>query len=63
MRDKKGFCRCISSKRNAEENVGPLLSGAGDLLTEDTEIAEALSAAFVSAFTGRTCLQAFEVPR
>lgn len=38
-----------------------MLSGAGHLLTEDTEEAEALNAAFVSAFTGRTCLQEFEV--
>lgn len=40
-----------------------MLSRAGDLLPEDTEIAEALTAAFGSAFAVGTCLQEFEVPK
>lgn len=40
-----------------------MLRGAGDLLAEDTEKAEALNAAFVSAFAGRTRLWEFEVPK
>ncbi|KAK4810509.1 hypothetical protein QYF61_004289 [Mycteria americana] len=49
--DKKGFCGFIISKRKTRENVGLLLNGAGDLVTQDMEKAEVLSAFFASVFT------------
>lgn len=43
---KRGFCRYISSKRKTGENVGSLLNRTGDLVTEDTEKTNVLSALF-----------------
>lgn len=40
----------------AKMNVGPLLSGAGSLMTSDE--AEIFTAAFASVFTGKACFQA-----
>ncbi|KAK4808528.1 hypothetical protein QYF61_009831 [Mycteria americana] len=40
------------SQRRTRENVGPLLTGVGDLETKDTEKAEALGAFFDSVFRG-----------
>lgn len=31
--NKKGFSKCIGNKRKTRESVGPLLNGAGDLVT------------------------------
>ncbi|GAB0208273.1 mitochondrial enolase superfamily member 1 [Grus japonensis] len=51
--NKKGFFKYISSKRKTRENVGPLLNEVGALVTEDTEKAELLNAAFASVFTAK----------
>ena len=59
---KKGFYRYINSKRKTSENVGPLLNGAVDLVTNDTEKAKVLSAAFTLVFTGKTGLQESQAP-
>ncbi|KAK4825453.1 hypothetical protein QYF61_027608 [Mycteria americana] len=40
--DKKGFCKYLSGKRKTRKNVGSLLNGAGDLVTQDMEKAEVL---------------------
>ena len=45
-KDKKGFFRHISSKRNTRANVGLLLNKVGALVTEDAEKAELLNAFF-----------------
>lgn len=39
------------------ENVGLLLTGAGDLVTNDMEDTKILTAFFTSVFTGKICLQ------
>jgi len=36
-KDKKGFSKFISNTRKTRENVGPLVNGAGDQVTQDTE--------------------------
>jgi len=59
---KKGFCKNINGKRKAGENVGPLLNGAGAMVTQDIEKAEVLNATFSSVFTSRTGLQTSEPP-
>ncbi|GAB0205688.1 mitochondrial enolase superfamily member 1 [Grus japonensis] len=51
--NKKGFFKYISSKRKTMENVGLLLNEVGALVTEDTEKAELLNAAFASVFTAK----------
>ncbi|GAB0208703.1 mitochondrial enolase superfamily member 1 [Grus japonensis] len=55
--NKKGFFKYISSKRTTRENVGPLLNEVGALVTEDTEKAELLNAAFASVFTAKASPQ------
>lgn len=42
--NKKGFCRHRNSKRMRRESMGPLLNGAGELVTNDMEKAMVLSA-------------------
>ena len=59
----KGFYKYTSSKRKTKENVGPLLSRPGDLVTKDMEKAKALSAFFASAFTSMTGLQLSQGPK
>ncbi|PKU39258.1 rna-directed dna polymerase from mobile element jockey-like [Limosa lapponica baueri] len=49
--NKKGFFKYISSKRKTRENVSPLLSEMGALVTEDAKVAELLNAFFASVFT------------
>jgi len=51
--NKKGFFNYISSKRKARDNVGLLMNEVGVLVTEDTEKAELLNAAFASVFTAK----------
>ncbi|GAB0178125.1 mitochondrial enolase superfamily member 1 [Grus japonensis] len=51
--NKKDLFKYISSKRKTRENVGLLLNKVGALVTEDTEKAELLNAAFASVFTAK----------
>ncbi|KAK4810492.1 hypothetical protein QYF61_004272 [Mycteria americana] len=60
--NKKGFCKYIGDKRKTRENVGPLLNGTGDLVTQDMEKADVLNAFFASVFTRKTSLQESHVP-
>ena len=55
--NKKGFFMYLSSKRKTRENVGPRLNEVGALVTEDTEKAELLNAAFASVFTAKASPQ------
>lgn len=48
--NRKGFCRYVGSKWKAEENMSPLLHGAGDSVTKDMEKAEILNAFFPCDF-------------
>jgi len=48
--NKVSFCLCINHKRLSKEKVGLFLNGVSDLVTADTGVAEALSAAFSSVF-------------
>ena len=61
MRDvkgnKRGFYKYVHDKRKTSENVGPLLNGARDLVTEDIEEAEVLNSFFASVFTSKTGFQ------
>lgn len=57
MKDKKGFFKCMSSKRKTSENVGPLLNEVGALLTKGTKKAELLNTFFASTFTAKASLQ------
>jgi len=50
------------NKRRNKENVGPLLSETGDLVTQDTEKAEVLNVSFVSVFTSKTSFQESQIP-
>lgn len=49
--NKKAFFMYIVSKRKAKENVGPLLNGAGKLLTRNMEKNEVLGAFFWPQFS------------
>ena len=60
--NKKGFYKYIGNKRKTRENVGPLLNKTRDLVTQDIEQAEVLTAFFVSVFTSKTGLQGSQVP-
>ncbi|GAB0178132.1 mitochondrial enolase superfamily member 1 [Grus japonensis] len=51
--NKKDLFKYISSKRKTRENVGLLLNKVGALVTEDTEKAELLNAAFASVFIAK----------
>lgn len=55
--NKKGFCKCISSRRKTWKNVDLLLNGSGGLLTKDMEKADVFNAFFASFFTDKTGLQ------
>ncbi|PKU29730.1 rna-directed dna polymerase from mobile element jockey-like [Limosa lapponica baueri] len=53
VKDNKGFFKYINSKSKARENVGPLLTEVGALVTEDAEKAELLNAFFASVFAAK----------
>lgn len=55
--NEKGFCRDISSKRKARENVVPLLNGTRDLVMNEIKKAELLNVSFTLVFSGRTFFQ------
>jgi len=44
----------MSNKRRAEENLRSLLDLGGNIVTEDEEKAEGLTAVFVSVFSSKT---------
>ncbi|KFR01676.1 hypothetical protein Y956_12986, partial [Nipponia nippon] len=50
--NKKGFYRHINQKKKVKENVPPLMSSSGELITTDEEKAEVLNNFFASVFTG-----------
>ncbi|KAK4810714.1 hypothetical protein QYF61_007688 [Mycteria americana] len=51
--NKKHFCKYISSKRRAKENLQPLVDGGGNTVIKDEEKAEVLNAFFASVFNSR----------
>ncbi|PKU49591.1 rna-directed dna polymerase from mobile element jockey-like [Limosa lapponica baueri] len=51
-KNKKGFYRYINQKRKVKENVPPLLSSNGELVSTEEEKAEVLNNFFASVFTG-----------
>ena len=55
--NKKGFFKYVNSKRKTRENVGPLLSEGGVLVTGDAEKAEILNAFFTSVFSEKALPQ------
>lgn len=59
--NKKRFCKYTSSRKKTHENVGSLLSGAGDLVTRNMEKAQVLNAFFLSVFSGKVCPLASQV--
>lgn len=50
----KGFYRYDSSKRKAKDIMGPLLHGAGDLVTRVLGRTDLFKAFFFSVFAGKT---------
>ncbi|CAM4662903.1 unnamed protein product [Caretta caretta] len=55
--NKKGFFRYVNNKKKVKESVGPLLNEGGNLVTEDVEKANVLSAFFASVFTNKVSSQ------
>ena len=53
FRGKKGFCKYISGKRKAKENV-PLLKGTGALMMQDMEKSEGHNAFFAPVISRKT---------
>ena len=49
--NKKGFFRYVSHKQKKKENIGPVLNGKGESITNDAEKAELLNTFFTSLFT------------
>jgi len=52
-RQKKFFYKYINSKRRAKENLRPLVDVVGNVITEDKEKTEVLTAFFTSVFKVR----------
>lgn len=57
VKDKKSFYKYIGDKKKATENVALLLSGAGNLVTQDMEKVEVLNVLLASVFTSKAILQ------
>ena len=53
IKGNKKFCRYISDKRKAREDVDPFWKEAGDVITRDTEKADVLDDFFASVFTSK----------
>lgn len=53
MRNKKGFCKQISSRKTIREDMDLLQNGARKLVTKDMEKAEVFNATFAPVFTGK----------
>lgn len=53
--NKKGFYKYIGSKSKGKDHVGPLVKGAGDLVTGDMRKDKVLKDFFSSVFTGKAC--------
>ena len=51
-KNKKGFHRYISRRRQIKESVPPLINEDGELVSSDKEKAKVLSKNFASVFTG-----------
>ena len=59
--NKTGLCKYLSSNReHSRENVCSLLKGTGDLVVERAKV---FDASFTAVFTGKTGLQASQVPK
>lgn len=54
---KKIFHKYIGTKRETRGNMGPLLNGAGALVTKDVEKAKVVNVFFILVFIGKTSLQ------
>ena len=52
--NKKFFYKYINNKKEAKENLHPLLDARGNIVTKDYENAEVLNAVFASAFNSQT---------
>lgn len=57
IKNKKGFSKCISSKRKSRENVGLLLNPVSVLGMEDSEKVKLLNTFFASVFTAESSPQ------
>ncbi|CAM5165400.1 unnamed protein product [Natator depressus] len=55
--NRKGFFRYVSNKKKVKESVGSLLNEGGNLVTEDVEKANVLSAFFASVFMNKVSSQ------
>lgn len=53
---KKGFCKCIRTKRKTRKNMGSLVSGPGNLRTKDKAKAKVFNALIDLVFDGKSCL-------
>lgn len=60
--NRKGFCKYINSKRESRENMGSLLNGVREVVTNKMEKAKVLNAFFTSVFNGKTDLQESQNP-
>lgn len=59
--NEKGFPQVHQQKKKTQENMSPLLNGAGNLATKYIQKAVVLTAFFISAFTEKTYLQESQV--
>lgn len=52
--NKKGFYKYITNKKRVKENLLPLLDTQGNVVMQDEEKTEVLSALFISVFNRKT---------